>query len=231
MRIVIGSQVFFVPCQLSGGMDGHPDAIIPVNTGIVSPQSADPALDLTVGSPTVTALTTAFTDLLNAISAHSSALLFAHAGTPPESVHGGLTAQSETTYDSVAHLVAHFTINILVNGIAYKLIANKKPTGITQQPTLIGTPIPYVIVSQTHDGDFFQVNSYTWKDQNPNGWHGAADYVIQIAVQGTAPMSYHWQFSTDLTHWTNITDETTYAGMPGFISRVCPAVFILARSG
>lgn len=129
LRLTVGGNVFYVPAQASGGLDGTPDPSIPSFTGIVSPQSADPASDVTVGSPTSARLVTSFADLLNAISNSASSALLEHAGSSAESVHGGLTWQADQIFTSGAYLVGRRSINILINGVPYKIVADTNLSG------------------------------------------------------------------------------------------------------
>lgn len=129
LRLTIGGEVFYIPAQLSGGIDGQADPTIQQSSGIVSPQSADPAYDLTVGSPTVARIVTAFADTLNAISQSASDALVEHAGSAAESVHGGLSWQTEQTFTSAAYLVGRRTVNITIDGVPYKIVADTNVKG------------------------------------------------------------------------------------------------------
>lgn len=129
LRLNIGGNVFYIPAQASGGIDGTADPEIPSFTGIISPQSADPASDLTVGSPTSAKLVTTFSDVLDAISNAASQTLLQHAGSPAEGVHGGLTWQPDLIYTTAAYLVGRRTVNILVNGVSYKIVGDTNLNG------------------------------------------------------------------------------------------------------
>ena len=129
LRLTIGGNVFYIPAQASGGLDGTPDPAIPSFSGIVSPQSADPASDLTAGSPTSAELVTTFAALLNAISDSASNALFQHAGSPAEGVHGGLSWQQDSIVTTGGYLVGRRTVNLLINGVQYKLVADTNVSG------------------------------------------------------------------------------------------------------
>lgn len=129
LRLTIGGNVFYFPCQASGGIDGTPDPAIPSFTGIISPQSADPATDLTVGSPTPTELITTFSDLLNSIAGAASDTLLQHAGSAAEHAHGGLSWQTDSVVSSAGYLVGRRTVNILLNGVQYKMVGDFNPNG------------------------------------------------------------------------------------------------------
>lgn len=129
LRLTIGGNVFYFPCQQSGGLDGTPDPTIPSFSGIISPQSADPATDLTVGSPTPAELVTTFSDTLNAIANAASDTLLQHAGDQPESVHSGLSFQSDSIVNTAGNLVGRRTVNILINGVQYKIVGDFSPNG------------------------------------------------------------------------------------------------------
>lgn len=129
LRLTVGGNVLYIPCQHSGGMDGVPDPAIPVFTGIVSPQSADPATDLTVGSPTSTELVTTFASVLSAISGSSSDTLLQHAGSPAETVHSGISFQPDQIFTTGGYLVGRRTINILLGGIQYKIVGDTSVGG------------------------------------------------------------------------------------------------------
>jgi len=129
LRLNIGGNVFYFPCQASGGLDGTPDPAIPSFTGIISPQSADPATDLTVGSPTPGQLITTFSDQLNAISGAASDTLVQHAGSAAEHVHGGLSFQQDSVVTSAGYLVGRRTVNILIDGVQYKIVGDFNPNG------------------------------------------------------------------------------------------------------
>lgn len=129
VRLTIDGNVFYIPAQVSGGIDGTSDPEIPEFTGIVSPQSADPATDLTVGSPAESRLVTHFSDVLDSVSNAASQTLSDHAGTPAESVHGGLTWQPDSIFTTAAYLVGRRTINIHINGVSYKIVADTNPNG------------------------------------------------------------------------------------------------------
>jgi hypothetical protein len=129
LRINIGGNVFYVPTQASGGLDGEPDPVIPVFTGIISPQSADPASDLTVGSPTPAKLITTFAEALNVISDAASTALSGHAGDSAENVHGGLSWQQDAIYTTTAYLVGRRSINIILDGVPYKIVADTNVNG------------------------------------------------------------------------------------------------------
>lgn len=129
LRLNIGGNIFYVPCQMSGGLDGTPDPAIPNFTGIVSPQSADPATDLTVGSPTPAQLVTTFAALVNAIGDAASNTLLQHAGSPAENVHGGLSWQPDLIINTAGYTVGTRTVNILINGVAYKIVGDINITG------------------------------------------------------------------------------------------------------
>lgn len=129
LRLTIAGNVFFIPAQASGGMDGTADPDIPLFSGILSPQSADPATDLTVGSPTAAQLITAFAAALNAISQSASDALFQHAGSPAEAVHGGLSWQQDSIVSTGGYLVGRRTVNLTINGVQYKLVGDTNLTG------------------------------------------------------------------------------------------------------
>jgi hypothetical protein len=124
LRLTIGGNVFYVPCQGSGGVDGTADPTIPTFTGIISPQSADPASDLTVGSPTPSKLITTFAEQLIAIANAASDTLLQHAGSQPEDAHGGLSWQNDSVVNTAGNLVGRRTINILINGVQYKIVGD-----------------------------------------------------------------------------------------------------------
>lgn len=129
LRLTVGGNVLYIPCQQSGGMDGVADPAIPVFTGIVSPQSADPATDLTVGSPTPAELVTAFASVLNAISGASSNTLLQHAGSAAESVHSGISWQPDQVFTTGGYLAGRRSVNILINGVQYKIVADNNISG------------------------------------------------------------------------------------------------------
>jgi hypothetical protein len=129
LRLTVDGNVFYVPCQVSGGMDGQADPTIAPFTGIVSPQSADPASDLTVGSPTSSELVTTFEELLNAISTAASDTLSQHAGVPAEDVHGGLSWQPDTIFTSGGYTAGRRTINFILGGVQYKLVGDTNVNG------------------------------------------------------------------------------------------------------
>lgn len=124
LRLTVGGNVFYFPAQVSGGMDGVADPTIPKFTGIVSPQSADPASDLTVGSPTPAELVTTFAALLNTISTSATDTLMQHAGTPAEGVHGGVTWQTESVATSGGYIMGRRSVNVTISGVQYKLIGD-----------------------------------------------------------------------------------------------------------
>jgi hypothetical protein len=129
LRLTIGSTELFIPAQLSGGIDGTPDATIPTVSGAATLQSADPASNLLVGSPTNCALVTTFAAQVAAITNSSNAQLFNHAGDIPENVHGGASWQPDTIFSSGGYLVGRRSINIVVNGAVYKLVADTNLRG------------------------------------------------------------------------------------------------------
>ena len=129
LRLTVGGNVLYIPCQQSGGMDGIPDSVIRAFTGIVSPQSADPATDLTVGSPTSTELVTTFADVLSAISGSASDTLLQHAGSSAESVHSGISFQTDQVFTTGGYLVGRRSVNILIDGIQYKIVADNNLSG------------------------------------------------------------------------------------------------------
>lgn len=129
LRFTIGSNEFFAPVQGSGGIDGTPDPAIPVVTGATSTQTADPASDLSIGSPTECSLVTTFAALIEAISSSSNSQLFAHAGAAAEGVHGGASWQVDNTYSSAGYLVGRRSINIVIGGVAYKIVCDISPAG------------------------------------------------------------------------------------------------------
>ncbi len=131
LRITIGSEEFFVPAQLSGGIDGKPDAVIPTTSGAASTATADPASNILVGSPTECALVTTFAADVTSITEVTNAQLFEHAGDIPENVHSGLSWQADTVTTSAGYIVGHRTINIVLNGVAYKIVGGIVPTGPT----------------------------------------------------------------------------------------------------
>ncbi len=129
LRLTVGGTVLYIPCQQSGGLDGTLDPAIPVFTGIVSPQSADPATDLTVGSPTSTELVTTFADVLSAISGAASDTLLQHAGSPAETVHSGISFQPDQVFTTGGFLAGRRTVNILISGVQYKIVADTNLSG------------------------------------------------------------------------------------------------------
>jgi hypothetical protein len=129
LRLTVGGNIIFVPCQHSGGMDGTPDVVIPVYAGVVSPQSANPADDLTVGSPTLTELVTTFASIIDSISTSSSNALLVHAGSPAETVHGNVTLEAVSTYSSGGSLVGRQVANIVLNGIQYQIVGDTNISG------------------------------------------------------------------------------------------------------
>lgn len=131
LRVTIGSTELFVPAQLSGGIDGKPDATIPTTTGAASALTADPASDLIVGSPTNCALVTTFASEVTGITDSANAEMFNHAGDIPENVHSGLSWQQDLISTSAGYVVGHRSINIVINGVAYKIVAGTTPTGPT----------------------------------------------------------------------------------------------------
>ncbi len=131
LRVTIGNTELFVPAQLSGGIDGKPDATIPSTSGAASTLTADPASDLLVGSPTNCALVTTFASEVSSITDSANAEMFNHAGDIPENVHSGLSWQQDLITTSAGYVVGHRSINIVIGGVAYKIVAGTVPTGPT----------------------------------------------------------------------------------------------------
>ncbi len=129
LRLTVGGDIIFIPCQHSGGLDSTSDPAIPVSTGITSPQSADPAQGLTVGSPAPSELVTTFADVLSAVSTASSDALLAHAGTPAEDVHGDVSLQAVNTTNTANFLVGRSGAFITLNGITYMLVGDTNLSG------------------------------------------------------------------------------------------------------
>jgi hypothetical protein len=129
LRLTIAGNVFYIPAQASGGMDGTLDPVIPPFNGIISLQSADPATDLTTGSPTSAELVTTFAAALNAVAGAASDALLQHAGIPAENVHGGLSWQQDSIVTTGGYVVGRRSINLAINGVQYKLVADTNLTG------------------------------------------------------------------------------------------------------
>jgi hypothetical protein len=129
LRLSVGTTVIYVPCQVSGGIDGAPDVALTPSTGIVSPQSADPATDVTVGSPAPSTLVTTFSAPLDAVVVEANDVLLAHAGSPAETAHVGLTWQPHVTLSDANYVVGRYVVTITINGVAYWIIGDPSPGG------------------------------------------------------------------------------------------------------
>ena len=197
VRFAIGEDIFFAPAQAAGGIDGEPDVVLPPYTGLISPQNADPALDLTVGSPVDSALVTTFADALNVIAGSAGATLLTHAGSPAETAHGGLSSKTWYQRDNAGHLVGRRAINLRINGVSWMVICDFDSRGPTQIPRFTNT-CPQVIDYATRGGSFSNSSGCSWSDYAPSG-QDQCSYVIELEAFGTPPMTYKWQYCTDAT--------------------------------
>lgn len=215
VRIVVGNQVYYAPAQPSGGIDGFPDPVPPPYTGTASPQQADPSLDLTTGSPTPDALVTSFAAPLNASAASANNTLLAHAGSPPETVHGSLSAQPFTTVSSGGNTVGRQSVIFTYKGAQYRIICDQHLGGPPQVARVLeGFPL----ISAYVPGGATSYNAAltVWMDSTPSGT-GNIKYSAQCTVVGSPPITYQWEYSKDNTTWIPITAiDTTYHTNDGF---------------
>jgi hypothetical protein len=157
LRITVENEVYYAPAQFSGGLSAatppvlQPDISLSPYTGIVSPQQADPALDLTVGSPTPDALVTGFADTVNADAYSANAALLAHAGSPAENAHGGLTAQPYVTLDDQQGAVGRSSVILTVAGQQWRIVCDVNIGGPAQQAPGIASLVTYEISSLHQD--------------------------------------------------------------------------------
>jgi hypothetical protein len=217
LRIVVGDQIYYAPAQLSGGLDGYPDPVLPPYTGIISPQQADPTLDLTVGSPAIASLVTEFAGELNVVAGASDTTLLSHAGTEPERVHGALSGMLRYTRDNAGarHIVGRRVVNLTIAGVKWSIVCDYEPLGPTQ-PTRFVNTCPQIIAKIGESNLSDQGNCY-WKDEAGDG-DSMNDYVAELEVVGTPPIQYKWQYCTNATTpiWTDVVSGGTYSVNNGF---------------
>ena len=228
VRIVVGQAILYAPAQLSGGIDGTPDVTLPPYTGIVSPQSADPASDLSVGSPTEAALVTQFADALNVVANSAGALLVAHAGSPPELVHGGLSVQIDYVRDAPSgHLMARRSVVFRYKGEAWRILCDQSPSGPTQPPRLVNSCQQIIIHANApgHGSDSLDnIGPCSWLEKM-DAHNGNQVYVAECQVIGTPPISYQWEYATNPTSgpWHTMVELQTYTVNAGFTFSPLPS--------
>jgi len=222
VRLVVGDKIFYAPAQLSGGIDGTPDVVLPPYTGIVSPQSADPSQDVSVGSPTEAALVTQFADALNIVANQAGALLVAHAGSPPELVHGGLSWQVDFVRDAPSgHLVSRRSLIFQYKGQTWRILCDMNAAGPTQPPRFATSACPNIIVSAAAPGHgtdkFSQIAPCRWREEMDKD-HGNRVFVAECQVIGSPPINYQWEYALNPTSgpWHTMVELTTYAVNGGF---------------
>jgi len=217
LRIAMGNQIYYAPAQLSGGIDGHSDPVLPPYTGIISPQNSDPALDLTVGSPTVASLATEFAGSLNIIAGASDTTLLTHAGIAPESVHSGLAGITRYTRDSAAHIVGRRGVIIVIGGSPYLIVCDHVATGPTQ-PTRFTNTCPQILPTSiiSHGSSLTYQQTCYWKDETNDD--PMCDFVVEMLVQGTPPILWKYQYCTNAANptWTNLGGSGIYGVNNGF---------------
>ena len=214
VRIVVDGQIFYAPAQPSGGIDGAADPVPNPSSGVVSPQQADPALDLTTGSPTQDSLVTSFAPQLGLVSASANSGLLAHAGSSPEAVHGGLSAQAAPKIDTAGHTVGRSSVCLTVNGVQWCIVCDTDMRGPPQPTRFSG--YPQVIAYRLNGGSFRLSSPGTWFDHAPPG-ADQSYYVAQVLIQGTPPIAYKWQYSKDNITWTDVNQVgQRYSANKGF---------------
>jgi hypothetical protein len=224
VRVVVGEQIYYAPAQLSAGIDGEPDVVLTSDTGVISPQQADPALDLTVGSPVASCLVTSFASQLNVVAGSADTALLTHAGSPPETAHGGLSAEPHIQIDSAGHVVGRYGVNLIVNGRRWRIVCDRDRRG-PPQAARFANPIPQIIDYYTSGGSFTSVSAGRWFDYAPSG-AGQATYVAELVVQGTPPLLYQWEYSANLTDWYPVITGGFYQVNGGFSFSVLPSSHI-----
>ncbi len=221
VRIVVGDQVYYVPAQVSGGLNAavpttlDADPTLPPYTGISSSAQADPALDVTVGSPANSTLVTSFANLFNTIAGSANDTLRLHAGSSPETVHGGLSAEAFVQTDRAGHTVGRQSVNLVIDGTRYRIICDKEAGGPPQGPHFTNACPSYVAHSTS--GEFNAEGGCTWFDHATPG-NSNATYVFEIEVWGSPPMAYQWEYATNAASpaWTPIQTLGHYDASGGF---------------
>lgn len=215
LRIAVGPNIYYAPAQLSGGIDGYPDPVLPPYTGIISPQQADPSMDLSVGYPVQSALVTTFAAPLNIIAGAADTTLLTHAGSPPETAHGGLSSSILYKRDTAAHVVGRRSVNLLINGARWMIVCDQVLGGPTQPPRF-QNPCPQVIANYGESSFTYQGNCSWYDDAGPED--SQQTYCLELIVFGTPPILYNWQYTTNATTptWTNLVTGGYYAANNGF---------------
>jgi hypothetical protein len=215
LRIAVGPNIYYAPAQLSGGIDGYPDPVLPPYTGIISPQQADPSMDLSVGYPVQSALVTTFAAPLNIIAGAADTTLLTHAGSPPETAHGGLSSSVLYKRDTAAHIVGRRSVNLLINGARWMIVCDQTQGGPTQGPRFANA-CPQIIAYYGESSFTYQGNC-TWKDEAPDG-KGQQTYCAELICYGTPPIAYKWEYTTNATNptWTTLVNGSHYNANNGF---------------
>jgi hypothetical protein len=215
-RLTVGGNVFYAPAQKDGGLNQSnplvtdPDITLPVFTGSVSPQQADPALDVTVGSPAPSVLTTSFSVEQNVVASNANAILTDHAGSPAETSHGGLSWNDRTVHDSAGHVVGRKGVNLVIGGARWTIVSDSNGGGPPQIPNLTSLCPLVTVTGGGASNSIDPVNCKifsVWQDANP-----LAQFTAELEVGGTPPISFEWQYSLDGYAWQSVT------AMPGYPS-------------
>lgn len=172
VRLVIGNQVYYAPAALLVSGDPGPSA---TNSGLILSSSADPATDVSVGTPTEATLVTSFGDSLNAAAQFANDLLRSHAGSNHDAVHGTMSVLAQPVLDSANHTVGRYTATFKYNGQLYRIPVDTDPNGPPQPPRLSG---PTDVVDVGHA-------------VSPSHRANPSPFVVTV-LGGTLPITFQW---------------------------------------
>ena len=215
VRLTVGDKVFYAPAQMNGGLKidnqlaTYDDLVLPIFTGSVSPQQADPALDITIGSPSPSALTTSFAIAQGAVASKANSMLSDHAGSPAESTHSGLSSRDLIVHDSAGHVVGRKGVNLTfkharwLNIPNWTIVCDSDDGGPPQIPHLTSLCPSVTVVSGSGGNTSISPESCLvsndWSDYAP-----LLRCAIGLEVSGTPPILFEWQWSYDGYTWSSV---------------------------
>lgn len=145
-----------------------------------------------------------------------SALLLPHTRRGYWEVHGGINAYAQTTYDSAAHTVGDYVVEIFFNSKKIWIPASTRLGGPIQTPRMSVLWPTFIYNGDYGGSNIEQCPGYIHFESKAGGGPNGDIQVTWTGIQGTFPITYQIQMSTTSTGpWTDMVNGGTYNGNGG----------------
>lgn len=177
VRFSINGVVYYAPAK---------DSTLAGKTGSGSIDTSGQT-DAAKATPSATSLITDYATIEAQHANVVDGLLLEHTGLTHQSAHGNMSVLAQTTFDTDGHIVGHYVVQMVVDGILYNIPCDTRLGGPAQSPRIA------------------QFTPSSARVDSPSGGGGYAPYTIfPNVLGGTKPFTYSYEYYKAGV-WTAIT--------------------------